>query len=105
MASLPAPVAPAQQLRRLREITTVLVKYGFPDVVARLRLERTVAIGRRLMPWRRGAAPDGSAAERFRQALEALGPTFIKFGQALSIRSDLLPADVVAELARLQDMV
>jgi len=102
---LPGPALPAQQWRRLREITTVLVKYGFPDVVARLKLERTVAFGRRLLPWRRRAAPAGTAAERFRQALEELGPTFIKFGQALSIRSDLLSADLVAELARLQDMV
>ncbi len=102
---LPGPALPAQQWRRLREITTVLVKYGFPDVVARLKLERTVAFGRRLLPWRRRAAPAGTGAERFRQALEELGPTFIKFGQALSIRSDLLPADLVAELARLQDMV
>ena len=103
---MPRPVTlPAQQWRRLREITTVLVKYGFPDVVARLKLERTVAFGRRLLPWRRRAAPAGTGAQRFRQALEELGPTFIKFGQALSIRSDLLPADLVAELARLQDMV
>jgi ubiquinone biosynthesis protein len=102
---LPGPALPAQQWRRLREITTVLVTYGFPDVVARLRLERTVAFGRRLLPWRRRAAPAGTAAERFRQALEELGPTFVKFGQALSIRSDLLPADLITELARLQDRV
>jgi ubiquinone biosynthesis protein len=102
---LPGQALPAQQLRRLREITTVLVKYGFPDVVARLKLERTVALGRRMLPWRRRAAPSGTAAERFRQALEELGPTFIKFGQALSLRADLLPADIVTELARLQDMV
>ena len=102
---LPGPTLPAQQFRRLREITTVLVTYGFPDVVARLKLERTVAFGRRMLPWRRRAAPSGTAAERFRQALEQLGPTFIKFGQALSLRADLLPAELVAELARLQDMV
>src|SRR5512143_1631374 len=104
MASLPAPVAPAQQLRRLREITTVLVKYGFPDVVARLRLERTVALGRRLRFWRR-REPLANKAQRLRQALEELGPTFIKFGQALSTRADLLPEDLVDELSRLQDEV
>ncbi len=96
---------PAQQLRRLRDITTVLAKYGFPDVVARLRLAGTVAVGRRLRPWGRRTAPSGTKAQRLRQALEELGPTFVKFGQALSNRPDLLPADLLAELARLQDTV
>jgi ubiquinone biosynthesis protein len=105
MRSPLGPVPPAQHLRRLREIATVLVKYGFPDVVARLRLERTLALGRRLRPWSRGAPVAGSKAERLRLSLEALGPTFIKFGQALSIRADLLPQDLVAELSRLQDSV
>ena len=74
MPSFPAPVPPAQQLRRLREITTVLVKFGFPDLVSRLRLERTVAFGRRLRFWRR-REPWGSRAQRLRRAFEALGPT------------------------------
>jgi ubiquinone biosynthesis protein len=101
---LPGPPPPAQ-LRRLREITTVLAKYGFPDVVARLKLERTVALGRRLRPWGHRAAPSGTKAQRLRQALEELGPTFVKFGQALSNRPDLLPPDLIAELAHLQDTV
>jgi ubiquinone biosynthesis protein len=104
MPSLPGPVPPAQQLRRLREITTVLVKYGFPDVVARLHLDRTVAFGRRLRFWRR-REPWGTKAQRLRLAFEELGPTFIKFGQALSTRADLLPDELVAELSRLQDEV
>jgi ubiquinone biosynthesis protein len=104
MPSLPGTVAPGQQLRRLREITTVLAKQGFPDVVARLHLERTVALGRRLRFWRR-REPWGTKAERIRLALEELGPTFVKFGQALSTRADLLPEDLVAELSRLQDEV
>jgi ubiquinone biosynthesis protein len=104
MARLTGPVIPALQLRRLREITTVLVKYGFPDVVSRLRLERTVALGRRLR-LRGRPKPWGSRAQRLRRTLEELGPTFIKFGQALSTRADLLPAELVAELSRLQDQV
>lgn len=102
---LSGPTLPAPQLRRLREITTVLVKYGFPDVVARLSLGRTVALGRRMLPWRRRVAPSDTTAQRLRQALEELGPTFVKFGQALSVRFDLLPGDFVAELSRLQDTV
>jgi ubiquinone biosynthesis protein len=104
MSKLRAPVVPAFQLRRLREITTVLVKHGFPDVVALLRLERTVALGRRLR-FRSDREPWGTKPQRIRQALEDLGPTFIKLGQALSTRADLLPADLVAELGRLQDNV
>jgi ubiquinone biosynthesis protein len=104
MPSLAGPVPPAQQFRRLREITTVLVKFGFPDLVIRLRLERTVALGRRLRFWRR-RDPWGPKAQRLRQALEELGPTFIKFGQALSTRADVLPEELVAELSRLQDEV
>jgi ubiquinone biosynthesis protein len=104
MATLPGSVAPAQQLRRLREITTVLVKFGFPDLVTRLRLERTVALGRRLRFWRR-REPWGSRSQRLRQAFEELGPTFVKFGQALSTRADLLPEELVTELSRLQDEV
>jgi ubiquinone biosynthesis protein len=104
MASLPGQVAPAQQLRRLREITTVLVKYGFPDVVARLHLEGTVALGRRLRFWKR-REPWGTRAQRLRLTLQELGPTFVKFGQALSTRADLLPEELVAELSRLQDEV
>ena len=104
MRKRPGPVPPGQQLRRLREITTVLVKYGFPDLVARLRLERTVALGRRL-PLLRRREPWGTKAQRLRRALEELGPTFIKFGQALSTRADLVPDDLVSELSRLQDEV
>ena len=104
MATLTRSVTPALQLRRLREITTVLVKFGFPDVVSRLRLERTVALGRRLR-LRGRPEPAATRAQRLRQALEVLGPTFVKFGQALSTRADLLPAELVAELSRLQDQV
>ena len=103
MPSFPGPVPPTQQLRRLREITSVLVKYGFPDVVAKLHLEPTVALGRRLRLARR--EPWGPKPQRLRQALEELGPTFIKFGQAISTRADLLSPELVAELSKLQDAV
>ena len=104
MATLPVTVSPAQQLSRLREITTVLVRSGFPDVVRRLHLGRTVAIGRRLRFWR-PSEPWATKAQRLRGAMEELGPTFIKFGQALSTRADLLPENLIVELSRLQDDV
>lgn len=101
-SSEPAP-AP-RQLRRLREIGGVLVKYGFVDVLARLHLEPYVAVGRRLVSPR--TRPDPlSKAQRLRLAFEELGPTFIKLGQALSTRADVLPQELVTELARLQDSV
>jgi len=58
-----------------------------------------------LSPWRLFPKPRQSRAERLRLALEALGPIFIKFGQMLSTRRDLLPEDIADELQRLQDQV
>ncbi|MBA4502979.1 ubiquinone biosynthesis regulatory protein kinase UbiB [Marinobacterium marinum] len=59
----------------------------------------------RLLPWRYFVPAKRSQSERLRLALEALGPVFIKFGQMLSTRRDLLPEDLAEELARLQDRV
>lgn len=103
MARAPGLVAPALQLRRLREITTVLVRYGFQDVVARLRLPGSGTVGR-VRRRRRDELP-ATRALRLRRALETLGPTFVKFGQALSTRADLLGPELIAELSLLQDSV
>jgi ubiquinone biosynthesis protein len=94
-------------VRRYREIVGVLVTYGFADVVQALHLTPYLAAGRRVLSAVGGheAVPERSRAQRLRLALESLGPTFIKFGQALSTRADLLPPDVVAELSLLQDSV
>jgi ubiquinone biosynthesis protein len=100
------PPPPARQLRRLREIATILVRYGFADVLARLRLERYLAFGRRVFfPRRPRAAEQLTQAQRLRLSIEALGPTFIKFGQALSTRADVLPPDFVTEFSKLQDEI
>ncbi len=101
MARAPGLVAPALQLSRLREITTVLVRYGFQDVVARLRLPGSGTVGR-VRRRRRDELP-ATRALRLRRALEALGPTFVKFGQALSTRGDVLGPELIAELSQLQD--
>lgn len=93
-------------VRRYREIVGVLVKYGFVDVVQALHLSPYLAAGRRMLSAvGRDVTPTLSRAKRLRLAFEALGPTFIKFGQALSTHADVLPSDVVAELALLQDCV
>jgi ubiquinone biosynthesis protein len=104
MLKSPEPAPPTRQLRRLREIAAILVKYGFVDVLARLHLEPYVAIGRRLLSRRRAEGPPGKA-RRLRLAMEELGPTFVKLGQALSTRPDVLPEEVILELSRLQDSV
>jgi len=96
-------MAPA---RRYAEIVAVLVKYGFADAVRTLHLMPYLRAGRRLLAATgHPVTPEAGRSQRLRLALEALGPTFIKFGQALSTRADLLPADLLAELEQLQDAV
>ena len=80
---------------RQRQIAEVLVRYEMGHLLEIFGLERFVSLERRLL--RRGAAH--TRPESLRLALEELGPTFIKLGQALSTRADLLPPDFQAELA------
>ncbi len=88
------------KLGRFRDIVGVLFKYGFDDVAERLQLPGKILISKT-----RIAVPEMNSWERVRHALEELGPTFVKFGQILSLRGDLLPAELILELERLQDNV
>ena len=93
-------------LARLLQIQRVLLKYGLHDFVRATHLYAPLRFLFYLSPdtWlnpHRTATP----AVRLRLALEELGPIFVKFGQAVSTRRDLLPTDVADELARLQDRV
>jgi ubiquinone biosynthesis protein len=100
------PMTAMSHARRYAEIVAVLVKYGFVDVVRALHLTPYLNVGRRILTATgKQTSLDADKAQRVRMALEALGPTFVKFGQALSTRVDLLPSDVVAELTKLQDDV
>src|SRR5690606_20622441 len=93
-------------LSRLLQIQRVLVKYGLDEIILATHLFRPLRFAFYLSPatWiHRDRA--GSRGERLRLALEELGPIFMKFGQMLSTRRDLLPRDIADELEKLQDRV
>lgn len=91
-------------LRRYREILTVLIKYGFGDLLETLRVRHPL-VGKlpRLKALKR--LEGLSRPERLRLAFEELGPSFIKLGQLLGLRPDLVPSEYSQELAKLQDEV
>ncbi|GAB4255422.1 MAG: ubiquinone biosynthesis regulatory protein kinase UbiB [Methylomicrobium sp.] len=92
-------------LLRLIHINWVLVFHGLDEIVLQTHLFRPIRYLAYLSPtfWlRRGSQPRGV---RIRRALEDLGPIYVKFGQALSTRKDLLPDDIADELVKLQDKV
>jgi ubiquinone biosynthesis protein len=98
-------IRPAQ-LARLARITRVFVRHDLDEFVRALHLFRPYRLLlRALRPARWWRPPPAARAVRLRQALEELGPIFVKFGQMLSTRPDLLPEDIAEELARLQDRV
>ncbi|QDT63549.1 ABC1 kinase family protein [Calycomorphotria hydatis] len=102
----PRPLRLIRNLNRTREIVAVLVAQGFGNLVQRLRLRRV--LGWWLWsPWGRQnePAPELSTAARIRLSLESLGPAFVKFGQVISTRPDLVPADVIEELSKLREHV
>jgi ubiquinone biosynthesis protein len=89
-----------QHVGRLKDIVFVLLKYGFDDVVARLELPGKLLLKRVIHVER-----DLTTPQRIRRTLEELGPTFVKFGQVMSLRTDLLPAELILELKKLHDEV
>ncbi|MDP3032179.1 MAG: AarF/UbiB family protein, partial [Rhodocyclaceae bacterium] len=94
------------RLFRLAKIARVGLRFGLDRLILEHDPEGRLALPLRLLDalcfWRTITAPRG---QRLREALEALGPIFVKFGQVLSTRRDLLPADLADELAQLQDNV
>jgi ubiquinone biosynthesis protein len=93
-------------LVRLLKIQRALVRHRLDEFVRATHLYRPLRYLFYFSPWtwfQRGGS--GTRAERLRLALEELGPIFVKFGQALSTRRDLLPVDIADELAKLQDRV
>jgi ubiquinone biosynthesis protein len=90
---------------RLATIIRTVTRYRLDELIDRSRLGRGLRLALALMPWRLHRVPELPRGVRLRRALEELGPVFIKFGQMLSTRRDLLPADIADELAKLQDNV
>ena len=97
------PEPPSMRLFRLLKIAAVASRFGLDEMVLEHEPSgRLARIARTLQFWRNLSAP---RAVRLRLALEALGPIFVKFGQVLSTRRDLMPTDIADELAKLQDRV
>ena len=94
-----------RSLKRYRQVLGTLIKYGFGHIVEQLNIDYYIELGKRIVSL--GTASRElerlTQAARFRLVLEELGPTFIKLGQLLSTRSDIVPADVLQELQKLQD--
>lgn len=92
-----------QDLNRVRQIAVIAARHGFADLTERAGLWRM--LGRKEKVEVSAETQRASTARRFRMLLSELGPTFVKLGQILSTRADLLPGEFVEELATLQDQV
>ncbi len=98
-------MVPVRQLLRLLVIQWVLIRHGLDEVILATHLFRPIRFLLYLLPWnwfRRRYAPRGV---RIRNAMEDLGPMYVKLGQLLSTRRDLIPDDIAEELSKLQDSV
>ena len=97
-------ICAGRDLGRLHDIGSVLIRYGFGDVVRRIGMAGALERAGQALRWR---APEELARleppARVRRALEELGPTFIKLGQILATRVDLFPPEWISEFSRLQD--
>ena len=93
---------------RYKEIANVLIKHGLGFVIEKIGIFRLLNIRSkfsRILSTAENPHKIGTLAQRIKSALEELGPTFIKFGQLLSLRPDMLPEALITELSKLQDEV
>ncbi|HZV80742.1 MAG TPA: ubiquinone biosynthesis protein UbiB, partial [Geobacteraceae bacterium] len=89
-----------RSIKRYRQVVRVLFKYGFDNLLAYLSLTEVVTRWRRMLRRETSILAELSQAERMRMALEELGPTFIKLGQFLSTRADILPPNYIKEFSK-----
>lgn len=96
----------ARDLGRLQEIVSILIRYGFVDAVERMGLTSALESAGKLFGKKQSFERSSlTKPERVRYALEALGPTFVKLGQILSVRVDLFGPEWITEFEKLQDQV
>lgn len=95
-----------RNIKRYTEIVSILIKHGFGEIITRTKIDRIINLGNRIMT-KKGAKgiEKYSHWQRIRMAFEEMGPTFIKFGQIMSNRPDLIPPQLVLELEKLQSEV
>jgi ubiquinone biosynthesis protein len=102
---MPTLVQTLRHLRRYQQVARILTRYGFGHVLTQLGIGRAIIPGLEKLRFSSSEILRATPAERVRMAVEELGPTFIKLGQILSTRSDILPAELVQQLEKLQDTV
>jgi ubiquinone biosynthesis protein len=95
-----------RHVMRYRQILGIIFRYGFGNIIDALNIEQYLEVGLKLISRAREEKIEKlSGNERIRKIVEELGPTFIKLGQIVSSRPDLVPVDLVNELSKLQDKV
>ena len=95
-----------EKIKRIKKLSDVLMKYGFEEILSRSELEKRLP--KRIVRRNREKIKDIKSRtiyERVRMALEEMGPAYVKFGQMLSNRNDILPEEMISELQKLQDKV
>lgn len=104
MRHVTTPGSTFKRWRRFQHVLNVFARFGFGDALARIRVWERVHVERGIFK-REPAMPELNTPERLRLALQELGPAFIKLGQLLSTRPDLLPPEIIRELKKLQASV
>lgn len=100
------PINRNKNIKRLQHIIQVFVKHGFGTLIDQTGLLNHLNLGKKILQKvGKNESEKHTTGQRLRLALEELGPTFIKFGQIVSTRPDILPQDIIKELEKLQDSV
>jgi ubiquinone biosynthesis protein len=102
---MPTILQTFRHLRRYEQVGRILTRYGFGHFLTQLGIGRAITPGLERLRFSSSETLRATPAERVRMAVEELGPTFVKLGQILSTRGDLLPAEFIRELEKLQDTV